>query len=295
MSYSTANMLRQLGGARMARFARSAVGLPPMQSMLFREFNSMTVANLHAYVVANQGKMTFEENESGFVRATLPDSVLVPDEHTAPLAPGEKLRINYWWKASPAHGMGDESIHDHPSSFQSYVVAGGYEHKIYKQTDAFDELSFKPGVQLGDAEVLAVYKAYEQAEKEARKHKFTIHKKDKSVTYQGTVHLEEVATETTKKGDRVDIDPKMIHRVSKYHAVPGEKTLTMNIVRRETKGETNIYLPDKKGTSVKTKRDVLSEEESAKVAKELKELVSEEESAKPDEELEERPSPRCGP
>lgn len=173
-------------------------------------------------------------------------------------------------------GMGDESIHDHPNPFQSYIVAGGYEHELYKVVEdrpakfpLFDRVSLTP------EQLWTVYQSYMSAVVASNKFKFSISKDSKSVSYEGIVRLLMTGTERTKAGDIVNIDSAMVHRVSKYHTVPGEKTLSLNIVRAAGgKGVTNIYLPEQKGAAVKTEREDVSREEAATATDEMISIIS---------------------
>ena len=244
-----------------------------------REFNQLTINNTYNYLVANKDKINFQKNESGFIRTTLPDSVLVPGETVNPLNPGEKLRLNFWYHKQSSCGMGDESIHDHPYSFQSYIISGGYEHELYKIVPAaHKKLDSQLFFQLDKKQLWALYEAYvlkstTPSETENMKSfKFAIDKLTKSVTYQGVVFLRLSGVETMKQGNIVNVYSGLIHRVSKYHAIPGEKTLSINIVRNLGKGVTNIFLPEQKGASVKTSREAVSPEESALATEELIEL-----------------------
>lgn len=238
-----------------------------------RYFNQLTLDNTYRYLVTNKNKIKFQKNESGFIRTTLPDSVLVPGSTVNPLNPGERLRINFWYHPQSICGMGDESIHDHPFSFQSYLVWGGYEHELYKivpqphvklDPDSFFKLDKK---QLWD-----LYQSSLLLEQATTSFKFSIDKATKSVTYQGRVSLRLSHVETIKKGDTVDVYSGLIHRVSKYHTIAGEKTLSMNIVRNLGKGKTNVYLPQEKGGSVKTSREDVSSQEAAIAVEEMIEL-----------------------
>ena len=98
---------------------------------------------------------------------------------------------------------------------------------------------------------------------------FSIDKNSKNISYQGTVVLKKTGVEETKVGDIISVDTNLIHRVSKYHTVPGEKTLSLNIVRNIGKFTTNIYLPEKKVASVKIEREKLTDEDNAMACDEI--------------------------
>ena len=247
----------------------------PVLAVSKRHFNQQTLENANKYLTENKHKIKFERNESGFIRTTFPDWVLVPDAKIAPLAKGERLRANFWYYVDSDCSMGDESIHDHPSAFQSYIVNGGYEHELYKvNCNGQEDLKFSPSLNLTKQQLWNLYQKFAlsyvvPSEQSERKFKFSIDKETKKVTYEGVVLLKLTGVEATKRGDVVNIDSRMIHRVSKFHAVPGEKTLSINIVRNEGKYITNIYLPEKKGAAVKTEREKVSDEESSLAAEEM--------------------------
>lgn len=258
----------------------SAVSAAAQAKIITREFNQQTLDNTYKYLVDNQDSISFERNESGFIRTTLPDEVLQPDAAVAPLAAGERLRINFWY--DDKCGMGDESIHDHPNAFQSFIVNGGYEHELYRVTSAKDPKKFLPSMTLQSEELWELYQRFIKnnmegiADKDAmsQKFKFSIDKATKTVSYEGPVGLRLTGVETTKAGDTVHIDSQMIHRVSKFQAVPGEKTLSLNVVRESGKGKTNIYLPERKDASVKIEREKVSKQDAALAAKEMTALFA---------------------
>jgi len=240
-----------------------------------RNFNQQTLANVHRYLAENFEKIKFERNESGFIRTTFPDHLFHPDHRVGALKQNERLRANYWF--DDKSGMGDESIHDHPNPFQSYIVSGGYEHEIYRISFNESTKDFRLSMSLDREQLWLLYQKFVENAKVAaddpttptRKFKFSIDKVSKSVTYEGTVMLRLSGVEGTKQGDIVDIDSHMIHRVSMFQRIPGIKTLSLNIVRSEGKGKTNIYLPEKKTASVKVSRDIVSAEDSRLATKEM--------------------------
>lgn len=245
-----------------------------------RDFNQATLRNVQKYLEENKEKVRFEKNESGFIRTAFPNDVFQPDGRVMPLAEGERLRANFWFHTGEDISMGDESIHDHPSAFQSYIVSGGYEHELYRVSLA-DQVVFPSkgiSLRLNPEEVWAMYQKFiayiKEYKFEPQKFQFTIDKATKEITYKGMVNLRLSGVETTKAGDIIEIDSHMIHRVSKFHAVPGEKTLSLNIVRNEGKGKTNIFLPERKESAVKVEREEVSAEETALAVEEMTSLFS---------------------
>lgn len=262
--------LRKLAVGALKAAPRTA---PKLVLQARRDFSEQTLRNACLYVNQNISKIKFEVNESGFIRTTLPDWVLAGDATVAPLASGERLRANFWHLNEGAYGMGDDSIHDHPAGFQSFIVNGGYKHEIYSVHHRIKEItgaSTEEEVKAFSSELMADTRTPDVS----RKFKFSIDKATKSVTYCGELALKYEGEEETKRGQVVDIDPHLIHRVSVFQAVPGEKTLSMNIVRNGGKGATNIFLPHMGGASVKTERAKLSPEESKAAAKDLAQLFS---------------------
>lgn len=241
-----------------------------------RNFNQPTLHNVHKYLIENKGKIDFEKNESGFIRLNFPNWVLVSDNQIEPLDKNDVLRANYWFYKSLECGMGDESIHDHPRKFQSYIVNGGYEHEVYHLINDNSEKIKINLVNFLKLEILPHFGINIPIDLTFgnKNFKFAIDKFNKNITYEGTVILKQSFVESPKKGDIVEIDTNLIHRVSKYHTVSEEKTLSLNIVRNNGKFKTNIFLPEMKTASVKIERDKVSAEEAILATDELIELFS---------------------
>lgn len=246
-----------------------------------RDFNQATLNNAYQYLIDNREKITFAKNESGFIRMKFPEGILQPDINISPLKPGDVLRANYWYYNSTSDcGVGDESIHDHPQQFQSYIVHGGYEHELYSLIGIENKTRiFNFPYRLSSGNLADLYQFFCTKKSCAEIYgsnafKFTIDKLNKNISYQGKVILKKTGSETTKKGDIVTIDTHMIHRVSKYHAVPNQKTLSLNIVRNQGKFVTNIYLPEKKLAAVKTERESVPPEEAILACDEMITLFS---------------------
>ena len=254
---------------------------PNLTKVIKRNFNQATLNNAYRYLVDNKEKITFAKNESGFIRMQFPKWVLEPDKTIAPLESGDILRANYWYYTSTSDcGVGDESIHDHPRQFQSYIVHGGYEHELYELIDSANTNGkFNLPYLLSSEHLSDLYQLF-CAKKSlpdmygSNVFKFSIDKKNKSISYQGKFILKKTGIETTKQGDIVSIDTDMIHRVSKYHTVPNQKTLSLNIVRNKGKFVTNIYLPEKKIAAVKTERDSVTQEVAISACNEMITLFS---------------------
>ncbi len=226
-----------------------------------RSFNYGTLGKALEYMTENEGNVIFEANPSGFVRTQLPDDVLVPDETVAPLAEGERLRANFWYHDSSEHHKGDESIHDHPSPFTSFIVQGGYEHALYRLL--FNGRSIVAHDDWSKAACNAV-----------STFQFAIDKNDFGrVTYKGEVALEMTGLQQVQAGDTVVIDDEMVHRVTRFRLFPSVPTLSFNIVRKGGDGITNIFLPEHKEASVETVRHVYTPEESEEPAREMRQAI----------------------
>ncbi|RUR16020.1 hypothetical protein ELY21_13725 [Legionella sp. km535] len=187
--------------------------------------------------------------------------------------------MNYWYYDSQHNcGLGDESIHDHPRTFQSYIVAGGYEHEIYQSATSLSEkIKYNICELMGLQYLTNRYNgitAGMSVDFSTRNFQFAIDKTSKEISFVGSVLLKKTSVETTKQGDIVNIDTNLIHRVSKYHTVESQKTLSLNVVRNSGKFTTNIFLPDKKRASVKTERENVSSEEALQATEELLQLFS---------------------
>lgn len=244
-----------------------------------RDFSQGTLKNALKYLQKRQENgeiIQYQVNESGFVRMRFPNSILASDAQVARPGKAERIRANFWYADKPYY-LGDESIHDHPNAFESYIVSGGYEHEIYSLSNKLQQniaISFQNKTPLNPEQLqelfdkISLYNSYLDPN-ESEKHKFTIDKVKKVIRYQGMVVLRFEGVEKTKAGDIIKISPHMIHRVSLFCAVPNEKTLSLNIVRNHGKGKTNIFLSQNREAAVKTERDTLSPEESTKVTQEM--------------------------
>lgn len=240
-----------------------------------RSFNQLTLINAVQYLRDYRDEVRLEKNESGFIRARFPAGIFVPDEKVKALDSGEALRANFWYHESGI-GLGDESIHDHPNPFQSYIVNGGYDHAIYELTDSSPITEIMSKDNLSIKEVWELYKEhilFTQSQSEA--FQFAIDKASKSVKYVGHVPIRKIAVQRTFPGQVVEIDDQMIHQVCNFRAIPGQKTLSLNIVRNTGKGVTNIFLPENKNASVKTEREQLRDPERGYIVDEMATLLEE--------------------
>ena len=81
--------------------------------------------------------MIIEKNESGFYRISIPVPRFIGCSTGM-----SKIRLNYWPIDTAENNPKLESIHDHPSYFESFIVKGGYQHAIYNQLKEIDILSY---------------------------------------------------------------------------------------------------------------------------------------------------------
>lgn len=199
---------------------------PKLNSNQFKELAGYIIS----YINNNIGHLEFEQNESDFLRIQVPLS-----EELKAREGIEKLRVNYWSSSSTVK-INPESIHTHPSYFESYIVEGGYKYELFRPED----LSISSDYQL-----------------------FTILKNGtgKNLSYMGNMGLVQLGEHYAKKDDIMVIDTKMIHRV--ITTLP--KTLTINAVFPENSKELqyNVYL-SKNSTldQVKTTRKMMSNSQS---------------------------------
>lgn len=207
---------------------------------------------------------------------TFPNWVLVTDNRIPELGTNEVLRANFWFYKLDESGLGDESIHDHPRAFQSYIVSGGYEHVIYSTVNDPKKIF---SVNLLDFFQQNIFPNFGinynfNSANITKTFQFAMDKSINTISYQGTTLLEASHVESTKKGDIIEIDTQLIHRVTKYHLFAEEKTLSLNIVRDKGKMITNVFLPEMKIASVKTEREAVSPEEAIVATDELIALFS---------------------
>lgn len=185
------------------------------------------------YIKQHQDTLVVEKNESGFYRINLP-------------APGslksvEKLRLHYWPIDSSTQIL-EESIHDHPKLFESYIVNGGYQHALYNKSDTSVNVS-----------KYAIFK---------------VNKLQKGFNIAGKTYLHEVHIEKAKEKAIVVMPTDVIHRVFTY--VPG--TLSMNIVYEDStnKDYYNVFISENGSEDdVKTERVSLAGTEKASIIKEV--------------------------
>lgn len=174
------------------------------------------------YILKNEKSISLVKNESGFVRITIPLPAPLP------LLNGkiQKIRFNYW---SPETELvvQDESIHTHPSVFESFILNGGYTHRIY------DESS--------EGTCFELYRINKMA-------------KGRITEYLGKRLLRIRQDHTVKRGDIVFLPTQMIHKIISN----SPKTLTINAVFDEDEHNDKSYnvYASKKEAEINTERNL---------------------------------------
>lgn len=139
-----------------------------------------------------------------------------------------------------------ESIHTHPSYFESLIVKGGYNHEIYESNnDKYSQYDLYQILKSGSS---------------------------KSFVFIGQSSLRFVEDEHVKQGSIKAFNTKMIHRV--LHTIP--ETLSLNVVFEDSENDEdfsscyNLYLT-KYGAlgNIKTTRDVILNEKSQQFIQEI--------------------------
>ena len=196
----------------------------------------------------NEHRLACQKNESGFIRINIPIVSSVKSQFQGI----KKLRLNYW---SPETGViiRPESIHTHPSYFESLILQGGYTHELYEQGEGKDQ-------------EYDLYRILKDSDK-------------KSFIFIGQSKLKFLRKESISKDSLAVFDKDLIHRV--LHTIP--KTLSLNAVFDDSSEEDassyNIYLTQY-GTlhDIKTTRDVLLRHQSKQFINEILSIIAERKS-----------------
>jgi hypothetical protein len=224
-----------------------------MQSMVVSAFNRKTLQNAHDFLIDNKADVTWEINESGFFRTRFPEEVLDLSHPILSELNGTKIyvRTNFWYtrmEENPSQLM-DAAAHDHPNGFMSYIIKNGYTHVVYdvfsKNTSAKEcDKNSDPNLECATLTILD--------------------KKSKTRVCAGTVQLTQSAIHDAGVGDIAIFDDRAIHRILQYK----ENTLSLNVVRRDGKYDTNIYLFPGSPGEVKKERVVLNGQDAAVITEE---------------------------
>jgi len=153
---------------------------------------------------------TLCRNESGFYRADVERKIDIPGV--------KKVRVNYWPDDFQEESA-PNSIHDHSSYFESYIIRGGYVHTVYK---------------LGDGPHAVPVDIYKCS------------KRDRELHFMGKARMDLIDEQQTVEGESYSYPVSVIHRVE--HAVPG--TITINVIFDDVSNKDYILLFPLEGTSV---------------------------------------------
>lgn len=227
-------------------------------------FNNKTLFLIAEYLKKNIEELKIEKNESGFFRITLPQDVYreffkgincLPGES---LSDVEKIRLNFWPFTRSSYSLSDKSTHNHPRSFTSFIISGGYKHIIYKEVVDLSEFN-----NLDNTEIVPFYKVQLNRELGVKK-------------MIGKVGLRPLETIENKKNMIVRIDSSLIHRIIAYNTTPEESTLSINIVYKERNSHQNlhIYLPTPDERYVKTSRTFLEHSAAKAIGIEMISLIN---------------------
>ncbi|MDF1684193.1 MAG: hypothetical protein P1U36_06005 [Legionellaceae bacterium] len=224
------------------------------QAWLTESFNQQTLENVHNYLLKHRLSLTWEINESGFVRIQLPTSLLdfnktrFSHEDTQDF----RLRSNFWY-SGPLNGsvserLADAAAHDHPRGFMSYIVNKGYVHEV------FDVVSYDDTATDCQVEI-------KQEETDECMLLSISNKKQNKFEAAGTAQLKKTEESGVEPGDIVMFDDKAVHRIKEFQA----DTLTLNAVRLEGDEETHIYIPPHSPSEAKKNRIVLVNDDALKI------------------------------
>lgn len=190
------------------------------------------------FLLSNINKLACQKNESGFVRINIPIS-----KEVQPRFKGvKKIRANYW---APEAGVSinPESIHTHPSYFESLIVKGGYNHEIYELSD-------------GGHPKYDLYQILKNGTA-------------KNFVFIGQASLRFKERESVGLGDIKIFNKDNIHRV--LDTTPN--TLSLNVVFEGNENEYSSYdlYLSKDGVlgDIKTTRDLILNEKSQKLIEEV--------------------------
>jgi ASC-1-like (ASCH) protein len=191
------------------------------------------------FLKKNLGRVICQKNESGFIRINVPIA-----QERRPDFPGVvKARLNMW---APQSGVAieKESIHTHPSYFESLIISGGYSHGLYN-------VSKKTGAPYD------LYRIFKDGDK-------------KSFIYVGEERLAHTRDASVARGDVIVFEKDLIHQVLENK----EDTLSLNAVYSQEeygpKASYNVYV-SRNGTldDIKTSREFMSSKESLPYIEEM--------------------------
>lgn len=205
--------------------ANSNIIVNPNSRLNCQDWNKLIEYSLN-YVKNNKNDLSIFINESGFYRVNVKNT-----EEFARKLGITKIRLNYWPEDSSI-SVKEESIHNHPNYFESYIIDGGYKHTIYILNDNIDKSA--------KSNILNSYKI--------KKVKHNL----KNFVYKGRAVISKAIDEKVKRGGIVIMPTNIIHRI--LYAVPG--SITLNVLFNDAKDNNsyNVYL-----TNNANEKDIVTE------------------------------------
>ncbi|MDF1684553.1 MAG: hypothetical protein P1U36_07815 [Legionellaceae bacterium] len=239
-----------------------------LQTLLVSAFNKKTLENIRDHLIENRLSVTWEINESGFVRMKMPIELIdLNDTFFNQDNIGEyRLRSNFWY-SGPLEGvvsdrLGDAEAHDHPCGFISYTVHNGYLHEVFNvvsrnasalECQASQTNQTNQTNQTDECTLLSSY-----------------YKPENTTTFLGTAQLRKTEESGVTPGDIVMFDDKAVHRIKGFKA----DTLTLNAVRLDGDLTTHIYLRPGESNEVKQSRVKLTGEAAHMITDEAIEIYN---------------------
>jgi len=203
------------------------------------QFQALACYSQH-YLQRYADKLACQKNESGFLRINIPLSTEIKSQ----FKDIKKLRTNYWAPHSGITAI-PESIHTHPSYFESCIIDGGYNHEIYDYDDEYDNQHINDNQKT----YYDLYHILKSGDK-------------KSVAFMGNTSLKYIKNEFVGSNSIKVIDTSVIHRVMESKP----ETLSLNVIFDEESNSNkfyNLYLSkDGNLSDIKTVRDLLPNRES---------------------------------
>ena len=201
------------------------------------------------YINNHINSIALEQNESGFFRLNIPTNESLINDLSNKKFFLSKVRLNFWPKNAI---FLEESIHNHPRYFESYLINGSYEHEIWNISE--EEFNSEPH------NSFKIIKNIDQ----------------KSFIYSGIINLKLKEKQEISKGNIIPFDKNLIHRVIKTK----ENSLSINVVFNSKENNSiyklpfyNVYLKNENIINVKTTRNTILGEESQHQLKEILKLI----------------------
>lgn len=226
-----------------------------LQEKVVKGFNQKTILNTYEYLddYFTAVSANISENPSGFYRMPL------LSESVVSVIDCDKFRMNYWPSAEgPQIINKDETTHDHPNPFKTYVMSGGYTHSLYSLPEDEERVRVKcpPGSLIDDPD-----------QEEFYHYQLSANKSD--LVRHSPVKLKKICEVEVGAGTMDLYDDQLIHRVT--HQQPG--TLSMNCVSLQGKGRTNFYFTEDKSENFKKNLTKLNPEKGMEMVDNIKVIL----------------------